>query len=199
MWVFGLGRTAAAATAVRTRCQQRPTIAVALLWGTATRHKTYSITGEGRGAAARLACRTHTLLTDVPRAMGGCDAAPQPVELLLAALVGCETATAAYVARQMRPRIRLKKISFDCAAERDELGALALPLETLPPVPSQLQRINGIATVHLVDGCVEPPERIKELQEHVEQRCPIANMVRNSGCHLDVQWVLARPSESVGS
>ena len=36
----------------------------------------------------------HEIFTDVTRAQGGKDSAPQPVNLLLGALIGCETATA---------------------------------------------------------------------------------------------------------
>ena len=52
-------------------------------------------------------------------AQGGSDAAAQPVETLLAALIGCEQATAAFVARHMQPRMDLLKIEFNYCAERD--------------------------------------------------------------------------------
>ncbi|CAE8605516.1 unnamed protein product [Polarella glacialis] len=75
--------------------------------------KSYQVIGEGQGAASEAKCRSHTMRTDVPRESGGKDSAPQPVELVLTALIGCETATAAYVARQMRPRFRLQRIEFE--------------------------------------------------------------------------------------
>eukprot|EP00976_Prorocentrum_cordatum_P033251 677248-Prorocentrum_minimum.AAC.4 len=58
----------------------------------------------------------HTLHTDVPSKDGGGDTAPQPVEHLLTALVGCEQATAAFVARRMKPRLRLESITFNYEA-----------------------------------------------------------------------------------
>ena len=50
--------------------------------------KSYHLTGRGARAATRVTARdTHTIHTDVPKSMGGKDTAPQPVELLLAALM----------------------------------------------------------------------------------------------------------------
>ena len=57
--------------------------------------KQYSISGIGQGS--KVTCQTntnHILETDVPKKMGGGDDAPQPVEHLLAALLGCTQATA---------------------------------------------------------------------------------------------------------
>ena len=92
--------------------------------------------GKGAGAAVRFD-GGQTAQTDVPRAMGGKDAAPQPVELLLAALVGCEQATAAYVCRHLSRRVRLDSIDFRYEAERDPRGALHLPLAEDPPAPAR--------------------------------------------------------------
>lgn len=49
--------------------------------------KSYHLTGRGAGAATRVTARAHTIEMDVPKSMGGKDAAPQPVELLLSALM----------------------------------------------------------------------------------------------------------------
>lgn len=96
------------------------------------------------------------LHTDLPLRMGGQNSAPQPLELLLAALIGCTQATAAYVARQMNHhptttdssssnhssahlpndsrgrtsnknnRWKLDRLEFNLTAVRDERGALHL-------------------------------------------------------------------------
>merc|ERR1712032_503454 len=64
--------------------------------------KRYALDGVSRGGGVELRTSTgHALRTDMPVSMGGDDEAAQPVEMLLAALVGCETATAHFVARQL--------------------------------------------------------------------------------------------------
>lgn len=123
--------------------------------------------------------------------MGGEDAAPQPVELVLAALVGCEQATAAYVARHTRPRFPLRYVHFDLRATRDERGAIALPIDERPPVSSRLLRVEGTAIVHLSRGA-ESRARVEALGRRVEERCPVADMLRASGCELDVRWQMAK-------
>jgi hypothetical protein len=55
-------------------------------------------------SAGKAGCSTETstgftLHTDIPRLAGGSNAAAQPVELLLASLLGCETSTAHFVVR----------------------------------------------------------------------------------------------------
>jgi len=49
--------------------------------------KSYLVVGRGAGAATTVHARHHTVAMDVPKPMGGKDAAPQPVELLLSALM----------------------------------------------------------------------------------------------------------------
>ena len=114
------------------------------------------------------------------------------MELLVAALIGCEQATAAFVARHMTPRLALAGLTFEYVARRDERGATSLPLHAPPPVPARLTGVTGIATVHLVRGAgPETAERVDELRRLTEERCPVASTLRAGGCELDVRWRLA--------
>ena len=127
----------------------------------------------------------HTLQTDVPKAMGGANLAPQPVETLLAALIGCTQATALFVGRQLG--VTIDKMDFDIVASRDERGALELPIEHAPDVPSRLQEIEGTVKVYSAD--VLSDETLETLREQTETRCPVANMVLASGCQMNVEWI----------
>lgn len=117
--------------------------------------------------------------------MGGTDLAPQPVETLLAALLGCTQATAIFVARQLR--VEMDKMDFDIRAIRDEQGALSLPIEATPEVPSRIQEITG--TIRIFTPRPIPENEFQILREQTEARCPIANMIISSGCNMNVQWV----------
>eukprot|EP00793_Prasinoderma_coloniale_P003316 PRCOL_00005951-RA len=188
-----LGPTAAAARArgVEARAgapQRRAAVAAVGAGAGVPEPKRYSISAEGvRGQTASTTDTGHVLRTDLPKAMGGSDAAAQPVETLLAALIGCEQATAAFVARHMQPRMDLLKIEFNYYAERDNRGAVALPLDEEPPVAARLTRVWGTAAVDVRGD--EPPERIDELHRLVSQRCPIANMFAAAGVDMDgVVW-----------
>lgn len=151
--------------------------------------KYYSMSGIGQ--RSRVTCTTntnHTLETDVPKKMGGSDAAPQPVEHLLSALLGCTQATAVYVGRMMRPRLLIEKIDFEIEAYRDERGAISLPITETPSIPARLQSVTGSVVVHFKDGMKVSEEQLRILGQQTEQRCPVANMIMSSGCVMDMEW-----------
>ena len=150
--------------------------------------KRYDVIGRGEKCAASTTVRGHTILTDTPRSGGGNDTAAQPVETLLAALIGCESATAHFVARQFR--VKIDSIDFALDAVRDVRGSAHIPVEEPAPAPNRLQEITGVARVTTDDPNVDE-ELLVRLGNVVHERCPIANMVSASGCALHVEWRLA--------
>lgn len=46
--------------------------------------------------------KSHMMITDLPKNMGGTNTAPQPIELLLMSFIGCTQATAYFVSRQIQ-------------------------------------------------------------------------------------------------
>lgn len=83
----------------------------------------------------------HVLATDLPRSNGGTDQSAQPVEMMLASLLGCKAATAHFVARHLWPREhnRIDRIVFaGVEAARDSRGSLHLPIGIGAPVSSAL-------------------------------------------------------------
>ena len=152
-------------------------------------YKNYRITGSGIGSHCNIV--THDdwkLSTDVTTSQGGTNKAAQPVLLLLASLAGCELATARYVAFKSNPRIVMGKIEFEINGNRDERGALHLPMYTEPPEPARLEHVWGSATVYDTNAS---QEQISALGAEVHRRCPIANMIILSGCRLDIDWKIA--------
>jgi putative redox protein len=155
--------------------------------------KTYHIQGHTTPKAKSSVTMTtntgHSLQTDLPKPMGGKDEAPQPVETLLAALIGCTQATAIFVGRQMKPdRLVIDRMEFSLTGTRDERGALQLPIDIDPPVPSRLQQVSGTIRVFTAKGTSISNEQMTLLREQTEQRCPVANMMLASGCAMDVEW-----------
>jgi len=154
--------------------------------------KAYHVIGQGSRCGARsttLPAR-HEICTDTPVSAGGCDTAAEPVETLLAALIGCEQATAHFVGRMMG--IRLKSINFELHAERDARGSMHTPVTEVAPVTSQLTSITGSAKclVSSKSRRGSTQQEIHELGTIVHNRCPIATMVVNSGCTLEIDWIL---------
>ena len=118
--------------------------------------------------------------------MGGQNTAAQPVEHLLTAWAGCTQATALFVARQMR--LRLERLEFeDIVAQRDERGALSLPIQDDPAYPSRLHTFSG--TIRVFCSKQLSAEDLEMLRHQTELRCPVANMILASGCLVNVEWV----------
>ena len=134
----------------------------------------------------------HHLGTDLPKLAGGTDTNAQPVELMLAALLGCKTATAHFVARHIwpRPLNRLATISFEnVEAVRDERGALAMPITEMPPMTAAILSVRGVARVRPVQPGITAAD-VRALGEQVERRCPVAATLMAAGCELDFEWQL---------
>jgi uncharacterized OsmC-like protein len=151
----------------------------------------YSLTAVGDGVSCSAHTDTgHTVRSDLPRLAGGHDSAAQPVELLLSALVGCKTATAHFVARHLwrRPGNQISSLRFaEVRAERDERGALALPITAPPPVSSAVQRVSGVVFVRPASAEVDGDD-VRVLGLLVEERCPVAATLRAAGVALDFEW-----------
>jgi putative redox protein len=160
--------------------------------------KVYAVAGSGRGASSTVHARGHELILDLSRTQGGHDRGPEPIECLLAALVGCEQATATFVARNMTPRMALSHIEFSYEADRDAAASTSLPLSAAlaPGRSPALRRVLGTARVFA--GRDESASRVAELRSHVESRCPVAVMLRASGCTLEVRWEFVPPREPGG-
>jgi uncharacterized OsmC-like protein len=152
--------------------------------------KSYQLNGSGQGTRVQITTNTgHSLQTDIPLKMGGKDTAPQPVETLVAAWMGCTQATALFVGRHLPERATIDKLEFvNIEAFRDERGALTLPIEETPEVPSRLHRVTGSIHVFLKRNKSLSPEQLQLLKEQTEIRCPVANMIMASGCDIDVEW-----------
>lgn len=156
--------------------------------------KRYPLVARGAGVQCAIKARNFMINTDIPKQMGGMDEAPQPVELLLSALVGCEQATAAYVARHMQPRFKLNRIAFAITGIRDDRGATSLPINEPAPCDARLSKITGEAVVH-VRGANETQQRIDELAKLVMTRCPVADTLHAAGTKIEVKWRLAEDGE----
>ena len=154
--------------------------------------KSYQLSGFGKGNRVEITTNTgHALTTDIPKKMGGTDSGPQPVETLIAAWMGCTQATAVFVGRHLPQRVVIDTLEFEnIQGFRDERGALQLPIEKIPDVPSRLTRITG--TIHVYARNTQPisSDQLHLLRAQTEIRCPVANMLVASGCTVDVEWLI---------
>jgi len=151
---------------------------------------TYVVTGTGRGNKVTMTNNNgHEMVTDIPKKYGGNESAPTPVETLLAALIGCIQSTGMYVARSMAPRLLVDRIEFDLKAQRDGRAPLEMPVEKTPELTVRPTRVFGTATVYQRNGEPIAPEQLQLLGKQTEARCPVSNLMQDSGCAMDIDWI----------
>lgn len=148
--------------------------------------KYYQLSGVGRGGSAKIETQSnkngdtgspghgtntgtdtgHTIHTDLPLSMGGTNKAPQPVEYLLAAYIGCTQATAMFVGRNMQPRLLIDRMEFEIEGERDERGALdCLPIRNGIGIGASTSTSTSIRSSSKVQSAQTQDEDAEDIQE----------------------------------
>jgi uncharacterized OsmC-like protein len=119
------------------------------------------------GVRCEAAVRTHGLVIDEPLALGGTDAGPNPVELVLTALGTCQAITYRIWAALLD--IRLDTVRFATEGDLDLRGLLGLAEGVRPGFTAVRHRIELVGP--------EPAERYEELARAVDAHCPVLDIV----------------------
>ncbi len=133
---------------------QKPQIATSVF-----RASTFS---EQDNFAVRSQIRAFTAVMDEPLELGGTDSGPNPVEMLLAALGGCQEIV--YRAYAAVMGLEIERIEVHAKGYLDLRGLL-----NLADVPSGFSQVSF--TTKIISD--EPEEKIRELAEMVEKHCPV--------------------------
>jgi uncharacterized OsmC-like protein len=119
------------------------------------------------GLRSEAVMRAHRVVVDEPAALGGGDAGPNPVELILAALGTCQEIT--YRAYATALGIPLDKVAVKLIGTIDLKGFFAVDDAVRPGY----QRISG--TVHLQSSASE--EDLQKLRAAVNAHCPVLDII----------------------
>ena len=111
--------------------------------------------------------RAHTLVVDEPPQLGGGDAGPNPVELILAALGSCQEIT--YRAFASALGIPLERVAVELEGEIDLRGFFGVDAT----VRAGFERIRG--RVHLESSA--PAADLARLKALVDRHCPVLDML----------------------
>ena len=131
--------------------------------------KTNKITAKRTGkVAVEAQVRNFTIRMDEPKTSGGDDTGPNPVEMLLCSLAGCQLVAASLFARQMR--IDLDDISVEVEGDMDSAGMMGYT--GFRPGYEKIRFVFHIKT----DA---PPAKVQALIDLVEQRCPVGDSLKN--------------------
>ncbi|MGQ7846608.1 OsmC family protein [Granulosicoccus sp. 3-233] len=138
-------------------------------------------------AAAVTAARTdmlargHVVITDEPKERGGTDLHATPLETLLSAFLGCTNVITHFVAGQMG--VKLRDLKMSVSADFDTRGVFGRADVTVPFPDVRLR-------VELDTDASE--EAVQRLRELVGRKCPVSVILRQAGCRIEEQWVLAK-------
>lgn len=120
--------------------------------------------------------------TDEPVAHGGSGEGPSPLQAVLGALCGCESVTFRRTSTEMG--FEYSAIEFEAEFTIDIRGRLGVR-----EVRPHFQTIRVVATV----TTSETPERLAEVVEETEKRCPVYNLVIDAGVNAEMTWVRKLP------
>lgn len=112
-----------------------------------------------------------TLVSDMPKAIGGAGSAPSPGWLLRAALASCDATVIAMRAAQLGITLTVLEVTVD--SESDDRGLLGMD-DRIPPGPLHVRTRLRIGA----EGV--PPERLRELVEWAEAHSPLADAIRRA-------------------
>lgn len=128
-----------------------------------------------------------TIVTDEPVAHGGSGEGPSPLQTVLGALCGCESVTFHRTAAELG--FAYDAIDFDAEYTIDIRGRMGDR-----SVRPHFQTVRVQATV----TTAEDEERLREVVEETEARCPVFNLLRDAGVTLDVVWLRREPGQTSG-
>ncbi len=137
---------------------------------------------NGTGTVMRLdaVAGKHKIAVDEPVTMGGKDSAADPLSTFLASLLACENVMAQIIAKEME--FDLQGISFETEGTIDISGLMG-NLEVDP----KFQEV----TVKAFVKTTETQERIDEMKNAVDLRCPIFRTIKDAGIPITNDWVKA--------
>ncbi len=138
---------------------------------------TFQISGQAEGMKSTLTSGNHTITIDEPATMGGTDKGADPLSTLLFALAGCENVIANFVAKELE--FDLQGITFKVNGELDTRGLMGDP-----NVRPYFEKV----TIHADVETSESQERIEQLKEITDQRCPVFTTLKAAGVELETNW-----------
>jgi uncharacterized OsmC-like protein len=114
---------------------------------------------------------------DEPAELGGTDAAPTPLEYVVAALNGCNGVMIPLVAKELG--FTFSGIDFETTGIIDIRGLMGEE-----GVRTHFQKVR----FHVNIQTEESEERIEQLKNEVERRCPVLNLLLDAGIKVDTKW-----------
>ena len=133
-------------------------------------------TKMGEGFKTEVEC-SHPFVIDQPKASGGTDLGPNPLEIFLSSLPACISALARIIAMQRRINLRGVEVEVEGDIDKDFL---------MGQTKEGSAGFKEIRTCVRIDADMKEDEKQSYLDE-IELRCPISdNMANKSTIDIDI-------------
>jgi uncharacterized OsmC-like protein len=145
-----------------------------------THLETFKAEAQGKGWPTKVSITDTewTVKTDEPIEDGGSNTGPNPMQLFIASLAGCQNEQAQVVADELS----LKITQIDIKVEIDlDLAGFMGTSDTSNGSYKNV-RLEAIVLGEATD------EQVKVLGQKVDERCPILALLRTSGCNIESSW-----------
>lgn len=141
---------------------------------------TLKTTGVSEKMKTQLNAGDHIFVIDEPEAFGGTNQGPDPLSTLLGALVSCENVIANFVAKEID--FDLQGIEYEVDGELDLRGLMG---------DSNVRTYFQWVKIDAKLRTSESEERILQLQELSDARCPIFQTLKAAGVDITSTWTKA--------
>ncbi|MBM7650241.1 putative OsmC-like protein [Bacillus ectoiniformans] len=138
---------------------------------------TMKVNAKSEGMTVRASTKKHEIVIDEGKQMGGQDLGMNPLQAVLSSLAACENVTARVTAKEMD--FDLQDFSVEVQGTFDPRGFMGVP-DVCPYFES--------VTVEVTVTTNESEDRLQELKENVESRCPVYTMMKAAGVQMNDTW-----------
>ena len=142
--------------------------------------ETFKAEAQGKGWPTKVTITDTewTLKTDEPIEDGGSNTGPNPMQLFIASLAGCQNEQSQVVAEELS--INVTQVDIKVEIDLDLSGFMGTSDNSNGSYKNV--RLDAIVSGDLTN------EQLKTLGQKVDDRCPILGLLRTSGCKIESNW-----------
>lgn len=120
-----------------------------------------------------------SFFVDEPERLGGSNKGPNPLEYFLGALSSCTSIMTAFVAKELG--ITYESLALDTSGELDPRGFQGV---------EGVQTYFDVVTIKITIRTDADEAVIQKLQDAVEKRCPLFNLLVDAGVQVKSEWMI---------
>jgi len=142
--------------------------------------ETFRAEAQGKGWPTKIAITDTewTIKTDEPIEDGGSNTGPNPMQLFIASLAGCQNEQAQVVAEELS--LNITQIDIKLEIDLDLSGFMGMSNNSNGSYRNV--RLDAVVSGDLTN------EQVKNLGQKVDDRCPILGLLSTSGCNIESHW-----------